>query len=731
MKSFAPLVATALLLFAAACGQTPKKQTGPISDLTGLAPLSDAPYELADDDDLAEIRARYDAMSIGEDGRAKLRTELADEYARRIDRAFIKGTREDAYDEFLALMSLWAPADMADSESLSTELSPYKPHAVQILDAFSRSGGDYEATAALAFLAAMYPHSNEQYIAELDEIIAFADELSISEWGEGAVRARPIRLLENAAEHFPIALVVDRLMVLYVDRQNAISTSFDKDGADFTLIRAHGDGVLRTTWNITRILARAGRLDEATATLRGVKGIGDDIDLRDRMAEAYAPNAIAANWAAFARLFLDDTNEQIDALAASAVCAEGLRRFPNSAQLHLVAAAAANRRQNITLAIRHYEAGLAAEPDNLTATNELAELYRIRLGVLAFAERPLAAQERLAELEEFHAAAEKRFPDETLESDLADAYASMGRGLVSMGELEQARAYLERSLELRPTYDALDFLGQVAYRLDDFEDAARYFDAALTLPHDTLGERFARAKLLRQSAEAYGAMGDDEKKMRHHHLAMREWASLSQDGPFADRFQAEMHIEFGRSQWAIGNRDDALESFDTAIDIDKDGAQSHIAVVAFLIIRDQYERALDVYHRGLGSHGIGDYYKVFMSLWVLAESRRQGLPEDPLVTKYLTSREGRLWYDDLARFATGRIGVDDLKSRATTRPRRAELMYYAAVLGDASSDATRVRTLMARVVDTGMVLFFEYEMAKHWLANGFSNMRDAAASSAP
>jgi hypothetical protein len=142
--------------------------------------------------------------------------------------------------------------------------------------------------------------------------------------------------------------------------------------------------------------------------------------------------------------------------------------------------------------------------------------------------------------------------------------------------------------------------------------------------------------------------------------------------------------------------------------------------VAFLIVRNQYERALDAYHRALGSPEIGAYFKVYISLWVLAEARRQGLPPDPLARDFLASRDGTLWYDDLARYATGRMTLEALRARATTRSRRAELLYYQAVLGTDRRHPDQSRRLLQGVVATEMVLFFEYDMARHWLRQGLT-----------
>jgi tetratricopeptide (TPR) repeat protein len=163
--------------------------------------------------------------------------------------------------------------------------------------------------------------------------------------------------------------------------------------------------------------------------------------------------------------------------------------------------------------------------------------------------------------------------------------------------------------------------------------------------------------------------------------------------------------------------DRAVRAFEAAVDADADGEDTHTSVVSFLITRGDYARALDTYHRALGNHAMSDYAKVYMSLWMMAEARRRGQAPDPLAHEFLRGREGTLWYDELARYATGRVGLSALESRASTRGRRAELWYYEAVLGDAGNERA-VRALLERVVGTDMVLFFEYDMAKHWLSEG-------------
>jgi tetratricopeptide (TPR) repeat protein len=237
----------------------------------------------------------------------------------------------------------------------------------------------------------------------------------------------------------------------------------------------------------------------------------------------------------------------------------------------------------------------------------------------------------------------------------------------------------------------------------------------LALPVEDLTFEFDRARVIRLIGETYEAAGDTRRAQHHYRQALASWNSLASRAEFREPFLAEALIENGKLQWRLGHKENALTLLEEAIDLDPNGSATHTDVVSFLIVRDEYERALDAYHRALGSHNIGEYSKVYMSLWVIGEARRSGRREDPLALSYLSERKGPLWYDELARFASGHTGEARLSARATTRGRRAEMLFYTAMLGASRQDPVAMRALLRDVVASDMVMFFEYDMAKHWL----------------
>jgi tetratricopeptide (TPR) repeat protein len=464
------------------------------------------------------------------------------------------------------------------------------------------------------------------------------------------------------------------------------------------------------------VYARAKRIEDAPAVINGLTGFGDDADLRARLRAAMARSADAAAWIYLAAAFrTGEDPDTADLVAAFAISFEAARRFPRSAEAYLAAADDARQLGSVPLATWLYERGLALQPRSREATEHLARLYELHVGTFSENDRPQAALRALSRFEEFYRAASPRWKKQPLRPDLADAYATMGRGLLSQGRLDQARKYLAGSVQLRPTLSALESLGTLEVKLDNFREAIGYFRKALALPVEDLNFEFNRSKVLREIGEAYESSGDPTSARRYYREALKSWNDLAVKAEFRMPYLAEALVENGKLHWRLGHRGNALSLFDEAIDVDTDGASTHADVVSFLIVRNEYERALDAYHRALGSHDIGEYFKVYMSLWVVVEARRSGRTEDPLALAYLAQRDGRLWYDHLARFASGRSGAEPLASRANTRGRRAEMLYYTAVL---SGDSVKMRKLLRDVLATDMVLFFEYEMAKHWLDRG-------------
>ena len=138
-------------------------------------------------------------------------------------------------------------------------------------------------------------------------------------------------------------------------------------------------------------------------------------------------------------------------------------------------------------------------------------------------------------------------------------------------------------------------------------------------------------------------------------------------------------------------------------------------MLAFLIPRGEREECLDTFHRALGHAGVSEYLKVYFSLWMTDLDRRTGHSEDLLAHHFLESTDGPRWHHALARWAAGRASDADLALRADTTGKRAEADFYRAMRKLADGRSDEARTLWRKVIDTGMMAFFEFDMASFFL----------------
>jgi tetratricopeptide (TPR) repeat protein len=337
-------------------------------------------------------------------------------------------------------------------------------------------------------------------------------------------------------------------------------------------------------------------------------------------------------------------------------------------------------------------------------------LYEQRVSELAHAGRPNAALAHLKSFEALHAEALSVF-EKPVGPDLASAYAVMGWGLVSLGDLTGAYSYLRRSLALRENRESLEYLGLITLRKNDPNKAITYFERALRLQGEGPLELFNSLELRRLLSEAQSAAGATEQATSNQKKTQQGWLDFLKAYNLPAAFEAQALIELGKVEFHLGQTDQAIKRFFKALEKAPNNSSNHADVVAFLVNRHMLEQARDVYLDALGNREISQYYKIYMSMWVVAEAQRRGTPPDPHAMDYLNAQEPGQWSTELARYVSGQGERATLEKMATTRGRRAELLFYSAVLGPESKSAEQARTLLEEVLRGDMVLFFEYEMA--------------------
>ena len=673
----------------------------------------DVQVELRDDADRDQAIDQLWVMPPGAE-RDRVRDRIGAAIARRItdaiddDQPFVAAALLDQ------LTWMW----QADPAEVGRGLASHARLLHGLRAVFAKAGALEPTVQTLILLAEAEPADRAAHLAELDEVLGFADELAMAENGPNATRAQPIALLEPTALALPLAWLVDRYVALEVDRQQAVAQLIDQQGASMPLVRAHHD-FLAAGRRVANVLARAGRTSEIHRQLaRLAASYGADRELVIR-AEVVADQPTAEAYVKLAStLQLDE--HAADATASLAVCLAGLARYPGDPGLLTAAGGHARALGRIDQAIALYEQALHAtdELDSAVALR-LGKLYAERIQRFASGGRPSAANDAWHEALRFTAKVASAHPSSVWQKTAAIAQSALGRGFASQGLLEDAQHALTASLERAPSIDAYETLVTIDVQTDRYADAQKWAQEGIAMVGDqTTGDRYRRAKLERLAGDGLRRAGKDKPAAERYLTSLRTWALLGDNKDLPRTIVSERALDTSRSMWWLGDPVKAVDLAMEALEHDPESEELAANAVAFLIEAGRYRDALDAYHTSLGKPAISEYHKTYMSLWIIGEATRTGETRDRLASEYLASRKGDVWYEKLAQLAAGKLTVAEVRPLATTGPRRAELAFYGAILGFDPAAATPGgrHKLLEQVVVAHLVLDAEYDLARTYLA---------------
>jgi tetratricopeptide (TPR) repeat protein len=365
----------------------------------------DAPVELRDDSDREAAIDHLWVMPLGAE-RDRARAAIVAATAARIADAIADERVLDAAGLLDQLTWLW----QSDPQTIGRGLAPQLELIKRLRAVFAKAGALEPAAQTLILMVELEPARRDAYLAELDEILEFADDLHVAEHGADAKRAQPIVLLGPTALALPLPWLVDRYVKLLVDRQVAVAAVLDKAGAaTVATVRAHRD-VVSTARRIANVLARGGRVAEIAKTITPIKGIGFDRELLARAEALVDQPSVDAYGELAAALRVDD--HAADPAASLAISLAGLARYPNDPNLLASAGTDARALGRTDQAIAFYEASLrGADEVDSTIALRLGKLYGERIARLASSGRPGAANDAWRDVLKFTAAAGRSHPN--------------------------------------------------------------------------------------------------------------------------------------------------------------------------------------------------------------------------------------------------------------------------------------------------------------------------------
>jgi tetratricopeptide (TPR) repeat protein len=617
---------------------------------------------------------------------------------------------DEAEAPFKQMLSLYSPEELrtASSRALSPTDELVLKTARRMELAFRKQGAHAEVLTALVAQIALAndPAARSRYA----EVTAWLDGAGAPDEESPEGHARVLDDLEAIVRVMAAPFLVEDLARRYHAPRSARPRSFEAMRQMMTDAAEHSPWA----YEIVRLFLRVSDPARAKKELVAV-GAGNG-PLAQKLDRVLANDATGNDWVELAKTITEgmQLHGSDDRDVALRVCRDGAARLPKALEPRVCVGALARALDQLVVAIRSFEVVRDLEPSRREVWDALAELYQARLFQMVTQENVdvsgLPAE--LARVEAFHTEAQKRFPSQPLKPGLAGAVFEVGRGYYNAGHINEAEQYLTRSIDLEPTAAALELLATVRLKRGDAHRAAVLLERAIHTDAGGPAEQlYRRAKLRRLLADAAEAADDPLTAEQTRHGAVKDWEALLGDPSLAKEFASEAWLERGKVLYQLGERDDALRSLARSIDALPDRGSTYADVIAFLVPRGELSEALDAYHRALGRSEVTDYLKVYCSLWVIDLAERAGQPQDPLALAYLRAADGGKWFDDLARWSTGRQSEAELVAHATTPARRAEASFYRGMKALRAGHADEAKQLWKDVLSTDMMAFFEFDMA--------------------
>ncbi len=725
--------------------------------------------EIRYEEDFLDARLIYQGLVPNTPERLALRRQLVTFLlgaVERLDPAALRRSVSATDDMDRALGSLRDAMDLYEPQDLATvtkgmpvdEMRLLVAAARQVLALFGPQGTEAPVATALLALQTLQP-TNPDWPARLEELFAWADRGAQPVPGPRNPPG-PVAILENIAAIWPAPPVLDRLARAYVERQDRLATLLRRPlGGDASVgaagdLIAQGEAVQTTAASLACLFLRGGRIDLAAARLKNVAGRpGDDADLRQLVDQAAVKKPSRDALVKLARRFLPrieafggTSTDRLDPTASYRVLEIALSRFPQDAELLILASRTARALPAPFLALRYLEEAVplrekaGAPADELAdLSTELMELSFVRLRRFIDPEHMEPATREADTLRTQFGQLRKRFGGERFKLRDEEIDLTLARGLVDAGQPDRAQILFQRLSQsgLGDAEAALQ-LGNLAQKRGDPQRAVALVKAALdrhqaAAPQQkTIPYVEQEAKLAKALGQAYDSLGASAEARTAWIIAVSGWEILTAEHLRRRNVNesAEATVEVARLYYLLGRRDAAIQKFVEGFEQNEGRVASYIEAISFLVQRGDIDAALDLYRRALSKPAatVPEEHKLYTSLWILDITRRAGRGPDPTAEAYLRGLDSRTvilrpsraaaWYLQLGRFALGRITYAQLLKNADTVAKRAEVYFYQAMrtLGDGGTDDAQI--LWRKVLESNMVSFFEFDMASRYIRLG-------------
>jgi len=669
------------------------------------------------------LRETFDALALDHPDRVRYRDALLRHLVPLAIHYLERGKDKTALEEFEECLSLFAPTEVYRGGISAPGLADL---AGRFVKRYSPRGVAGKVMLGLVVRLSLGGDAAE-IKKDFKGLATWLDDTEVLMRGRTLAGRETIKTLEECADHWPSAFVIGELTRRYKSRitfLSGLAAQHRKMGArsrfpalvlgGYLLVRAHlrvdQVAMARQALKALPTLHVKDKTGKAFEPYAQDKVLGD---LLDRMMAKDATTAKAH--VQLSSFFINNDPE-----VGLVICRAAARRFPADPEAHRCVGNLAGSLEMHLLSERAMERAYELKPDEEELIKALAGQQQRRLFDMVDGERLDEAKKQLKVIERFHRASAEKM-GKPLEPGLGRAYYAVGHGLYVQGRVKEASGLLTRALTRELIPEAVIQLANIRMNTGKPMAAVELLvqvERGPKMASRQLPERmYWEGRMAMARGKALEMANRDKDARAEYARAAARWKGLTSMKVQAS-YLAEAFVHLAQVLYKLGEPARALDALDTAIDAKKDRKETYADAIALLVTHGHLPEALDVYHRALGRGAVSEYLKSYCSFWVVGLARRAGLNPDPQAMRYIRTLEGEKWYTRLASLLLDKAPYAKLLTDARSAANRAELYYYQADRLLAQGKLDEAKALWRKVLETGMLGFYEYEMSRHYLTRG-------------
>jgi tetratricopeptide (TPR) repeat protein len=584
-----------------------------------------------------------------------------------------------------------------------------EPIAKHIADRGGRLGDEGNVLAANFILERLT--GDKLYQRRYDDVATWGREARANLDTVSEQYAGLISVWIDHADLTPAPEVLDTLAGLHIAGRDAVAAETAEDRHRLGI---GGERQLRLApLNVAAVYLSHGDVESA---ITKVESMGPGGELQLRLLDLLRTARSSDEAGAAATFELVEGYRLARPEVAAGLCRSALVRFPRDHRFPTCMARVAADSEQFADATAWWVIAIEVEP-------EMIELYDEALGQLdEFIKTRLEDPhpERSSALargaETILAERQKRWPDSKPPIAPNELEFLIGMLEMNAGHAAEAQQRFEKSIEKDENPGALTQLGLLLERTGHPREAEQRYRRALELaPSDSLADDLQRADILENLGNTARAQGRAKEMAARYNVALRAWndARDQVEGPTA----AIVEMRRGVLLDHLGRHDEAVDAFENAMSHAPQWRDVYASILSHLVYAPpDFELASSVWRRSQLHLTLPPEWKVYFTLWIQLIAARAGEPPAEEHTELLRRvGGGSNWWGKLASFGAGDLDYAGLMSVASSLGEETEAIYYEGSRLYIAGDRKAASDQFQRVLDTKMVSFFEYEMARKLL----------------